>query len=277
MKRNFQIDGEPGRLKNSLVPTTASMQDQSKRRRTDEMSGSPIEAKVRHSVVRKDHLQGGGASAPGSKAIGGRQVPIVEGVKFSNEKIRFAGSASAASSTASSQESNVQPTSSSTATGSVGGPARRTTNSGENGALPSTTPGRPNLKNASQHGSHVRLSQLAAMPVNSGDHIVLPEIYSESEDDEEDSVILDWAHSPYLRETLRKQQPIDPDTVFGPVPPLSMEEVFRNRAGVSAARFRPRSSSANWSNNDRLTPQEIEAYAQEMGYNRPQPQQQDAE
>ncbi len=40
---------------------------------------------------------------------------------------------------------------------------------------------------------------------------------------------------------------------------LDMEEIFANRSDRSAARFRPRSSSANWSGTDRLTQAEIQA------------------
>ncbi|KAK9370084.1 hypothetical protein V1509DRAFT_618484 [Lipomyces kononenkoae] len=249
LKRNFQGEGEISRLKTSIVPTTT---DQSKRRRTDELTGSPLESRLRPSAVRKDVVAKSSqqqqqqqqqiSSQPQNlmKAVvtnHGRNMPFVEGVKFSNDKIRFAVD----SGTASRTNSNVN-------------------------ALPATTPGRQNLPMTQSGIQQFRLSQLAQMPVNSGDHIALPDIHSESEDDDDSSVILDWAHSPFLQEALRQQQRVDPDTVFGPVPPLSMEEVFRTRAG-GTARFRPRSSSANWSNNDRLTPQEIESYATAMGYN----------
>lgn len=91
----------------------------------------------------------------------------------------------------------------------------------------------------------------------------LPDIFSESEDDVDGSVLLDWANSPELRSILLQQQKIDPDNVFGPVAPLRMEEVFKTASG---SRFRPRSSSANWSNQDMLTKGEAETYAKQMGY-----------
>ncbi|KAK9488564.1 hypothetical protein V1527DRAFT_401669 [Lipomyces starkeyi] len=243
LKRNFQGEGETIRMKAPIAPTTA---DQPKRRRTDELTGSPLESRLRTSVVRKDVVakpapQQQTSSQPQNliKAAvtnQGRNIPFVEGVKFSSDKIRFAADNATAS----------------------------RTNSSVN-TLPTTTPGRQNLPTTQSTTQQFRLSQLTQIPVNSGDHIALPEIYSESEDDDDSSVILDWAHSPFLQEALRQQQRVDPDTVFGPVPPLLMEEVFRTRAG-GTARFRPRSSSANWSNNDRVTPQEIDAYAAAMGY-----------
>ncbi|KAK9362780.1 hypothetical protein V1504DRAFT_490083 [Lipomyces starkeyi] len=243
LKRNFQGEGETIRMKAPIAPTTT---DQPKRRRTDELTGSPLESRLRTSVVRKDVV---GKPAPQQQTSSqpqnlikaavtnqGRNIPFVEGVKFSSDKIRFAADNATAS----------------------------RTNSTVN-TLPTTTPGCQNLPTTQSTTQQFRLSQLTQIPVNSGDHIALPEIYSESEDDDDSSVILDWAHSPFLQEALRQQQRVDPDTVFGPVPPLLMEEVFRTRAG-GTARFRPRSSSANWSNNDRVTPQEIDAYAAAMGY-----------
>ncbi|KAK9320336.1 hypothetical protein V1517DRAFT_329640 [Lipomyces orientalis] len=241
LKRNFQVEAETSRLKASIAPTTV---EQSKRRRTDELTGSPLESRVLTGVVRKDvagkpvHQQTSTQSQNLMKAAvssKGRTIPFVDAVKFSSDKIRFA--ADGGNTSKNNSNMNTLPVAT----------------SGQN--LPATVP-------ATQQ---YRLSQLSQMPVNSGDHIALPEIYSESEDDDDSSVILDWAHSPFLQEALRQQQLVDPDTVFGPVPPLLMEEVFRARTG-GTARFRPRSSSANWSNNDRLTPQEIETYAAAMGY-----------
>lgn len=75
-----------------------------------------------------------------------------------------------------------------------------------------------------------------------------------------------WADSPELRQALRQQSRLDPDTVFGPIKPLQMEEIFKGKA--NSLKFRPRSSSANWSGPDRLTPQEIQEYVRAMGYNK---------
>lgn len=92
----------------------------------------------------------------------------------------------------------------------------------------------------------------------------LPEIYSESEDDNEGSVIMEWASSPQLHAQLLRQQQIDPDTIFGPIAPLQLEDVFKS--AKDAKKFRPRSSSANWSGQDKLSQAEVERYAREMGY-----------
>jgi hypothetical protein len=103
--------------------------------------------------------------------------------------------------------------------------------------------------------------------------IKLPDIDSEYSDSDDD-VPIDknkftlpgWAESPELRKLLRRQQRIDPDAVFGPVQPLHMEEIFKDKER-SLARFRPRSSSANWTAmGDGLTQEEVRAYAQVMGY-----------
>jgi len=88
--------------------------------------------------------------------------------------------------------------------------------------------------------------------------IELPEIHTDSEDDDGTPFKApDWADSPQLRQLLQDQLGIDPETVFGPIPPLSMEDIFRGRG--DRAKFRARTSSANWSGADRLTAAEIEA------------------
>ncbi|KAL7416507.1 inner centromere protein [Mrakia frigida] len=98
--------------------------------------------------------------------------------------------------------------------------------------------------------------------------IELPDIkseYSDSDDEDRDSskqALPSWAQSPEIRNALREQESHNPDDIFGPMKPLSMEEVFRARAG----KFRARSSSANWGGTDRLTPQEESDYARRMGF-----------
>lgn len=87
-----------------------------------------------------------------------------------------------------------------------------------------------------------------------GDSIELPDIAtdSEDEDDEDDFIPPDWANSPALRELLRKQQLVDPTSVFGPIAPLMMEEVFKGNK-ERHEKFRKRTSSANWNGADKLT------------------------
>ncbi|KAK6507353.1 hypothetical protein TWF481_005790 [Arthrobotrys musiformis] len=89
--------------------------------------------------------------------------------------------------------------------------------------------------------------------------IELPEIHTDSEDDDDDKSfhVPKWADSPELRQALQDQLGIDPETIFGPIAPLSMEDIFRGRG--DRAKFRARTSSANWSGADRLTTAEIEA------------------
>ena len=72
----------------------------------------------------------------------------------------------------------------------------------------------------------------------------------------------EWAQSPELRQALQNQSSINPDDIFGAIRPLRMEEIFRSRT----SRFRARTSSANWSGNDRLTAEEEREYARRMGF-----------
>ncbi|KAK7608344.1 hypothetical protein BKA81DRAFT_407072 [Phyllosticta paracitricarpa] len=87
----------------------------------------------------------------------------------------------------------------------------------------------------------------------------LPEIATDSEDEDSDSEAAgfrapSWVNSPALRDLLTQQQLVDPMEVFGPIAPLQMEEIFKNKERHK--RFRERTSSANWSGNDRLTEDE---------------------
>ncbi|KAL9097987.1 MAG: hypothetical protein Q9163_006255 [Psora crenata] len=64
----------------------------------------------------------------------------------------------------------------------------------------------------------------------------------------------EWVQSPVLRELLEQQEDhLDADAVFGPVASPHIEEMFRERHH----RFRARTSSANWTGQDRLTEEEI--------------------
>lgn len=87
-----------------------------------------------------------------------------------------------------------------------------------------------------------------------GDNIALPEIMtdSEDEDDEDDEATggfraPSWVASPALRDLLTQQQLVDPETVFGPISDLKMEEVFKGAKNQERLkRFRDRGSSAMW-------------------------------
>jgi hypothetical protein len=65
-----------------------------------------------------------------------------------------------------------------------------------------------------------------------------------------------------LRAALEAQSSRNPDEIFGPIKPLNMEELFKNRTN----KFRARTSSANWNGGDRLTRTEEMEYVRRMGF-----------
>lgn len=103
-------------------------------------------------------------------------------------------------------------------------------------------------------------------PRETSENIELPDIASEySDSDDEDRKAFagpDWAASPELASKLQAQAGLNPDDIFGAIQPLQMEEIFRGRA----AKFRSRTSSANWAGTDQLTAEEEVEYAKRMGY-----------
>ncbi|KAK4991481.1 hypothetical protein LTR66_006549 [Elasticomyces elasticus] len=125
------------------------------------------------------------------------------------------------------------------------GPSHAQYQAQTNGAQTSfKTPGRPQQAPKSAKSS-------PAYP--KGDNIELPEIATDSEDedseDEENTGFRapSWVASPALRELLTQQQLVDPSTIFGPIAPLSMEEVFKGGKNADRMkRFRDRGSSARW-------------------------------
>ncbi|PUU83802.1 hypothetical protein B9Z19DRAFT_962479 [Tuber borchii] len=170
-------------------------------------------------------------------------VPHVEGVKFSKEKLRFApAEASAPASGPSSSDPAPNPTSNSVAF---------------------KTPGASKSMRPTKTPAGVKESPI----YQNGELIELPEIPtdSEDEDDHDDYApkdtfrVPDWAESPELRAQLQRQQTMNPEEVFGPMARLDMEAIFTNRNERQMARFRARTSSANWNGADRLTPAEIAA------------------
>ncbi|KAF9478526.1 hypothetical protein BDN70DRAFT_40904 [Pholiota conissans] len=119
----------------------------------------------------------------------------------------------------------------------------------------------------SQMAARAKAQIDAAKPQIASENIELPDInseYSDSEDEDRPRTFdpPDWAQSPELRQALETQSTINPDDIFGAVRPLKMEEIFKTRT----SRFRPRSSSANWTGSDRLTLQEEKDYAKRMGF-----------
>jgi hypothetical protein len=98
-----------------------------------------------------------------------------------------------------------------------------------------------------------------------GEAIHLPEIPTDSEDDDSDDedggfAIPDWATPGHLTEQLIRQEGMDGDAVFGPIAPLKMEEIFAKGSKDRLKRLRDRTSSANWAlSGDGLTLEEVRA------------------
>ncbi|SCV03344.1 LAMI_0H07404g1_1 [Lachancea mirantina] len=59
-----------------------------------------------------------------------------------------------------------------------------------------------------------------------GDDLTLPEILSDS-DAEDIQVLASWAENPQLCEQLLAQQNWKPESIFGPIPPLHIDEIFQ--------------------------------------------------
>ncbi|KAJ5905032.1 uncharacterized protein N7473_001948 [Penicillium subrubescens] len=93
----------------------------------------------------------------------------------------------------------------------------------------------------------------------SGENIHLPEIATDSEDeDDSDSEIFPvpkWAQPKELEGLLREQDGMEVDSIFGPIAPFSLEETFK--ADKKIKKYRDRTSSANWNGPDGLTMEEI--------------------
>ena len=93
-----------------------------------------------------------------------------------------------------------------------------------------------------------------------GDNIHLEDIQTSEEEDSDDerdkkSSLPEWVRTPVMNDILRRQETMNPDAVFGPIPPANVEEWFtkdKNRLH----KLRARTSSANWFP-DRVTEEEI--------------------
>jgi hypothetical protein len=91
-----------------------------------------------------------------------------------------------------------------------------------------------------------------------GENIHLPEIATDSEDEDSDAEMLPvpkWAQPRELENILRQQEGMEADSIFGPIAPFSLEDTFK--ADKKIKKFRERTSSANWSGADGLTQEEI--------------------
>ncbi|KAM0350289.1 hypothetical protein ACHAPU_003456 [Fusarium lateritium] len=120
------------------------------------------------------------------------------------------------------------------------------------------TPGRPGPVGGIK--SAAKSVQRSSPRFQNGEAIELPEIQTDDEDEDDDEpqagTIAAWANSPFLTQTLYNQEGLDPASIFGPPMPLNMEEVF-DKSKDRHHKFRARTSSANWSGNDRLTEDDI--------------------
>ncbi|KAG9249245.1 hypothetical protein BJ878DRAFT_410768 [Calycina marina] len=119
------------------------------------------------------------------------------------------------------------------------------------------TPARPNP----QHGGKSAKSAAKSSPrYQNGENIELPDINTDSEDDDDDDEpkfpVKGWTNSPNIRDALMNQEGLNPEDIFGQPGPIDLEEVFsKNKERFH--KFRPRTSSANWTGQDRLTQDEI--------------------
>jgi hypothetical protein len=110
-------------------------------------------------------------------------------------------------------------------------------------------------------------AQMRPSPPVKSESIQLPEIdseYSDSEDEDRKKNFNppEWAQSPNLTHALEDLSRVNPDSIFGAVQPLHIEDMFKTRQ----SRFRARTSSANWAGTDGLRPDEEEEYARRMGF-----------
>jgi hypothetical protein len=105
------------------------------------------------------------------------------------------------------------------------------------------------------HAPQPTPQQIPQIQYPNGDDIKLPEIMTDSEDEDSDNEFEQpsWVNTPNLREMLTSQQLMDPEQIFGPIAPLNMEQVFPNKERHK--RFRERTSSAFWAN-DQVTEEE---------------------
>ncbi|OJJ49068.1 hypothetical protein ASPZODRAFT_129445 [Penicilliopsis zonata CBS 506.65] len=125
-------------------------------------------------------------------------------------------------------------------------------------ADPPTNPAGPPAHHASSAASASKSVAKPSPKYPNGENIHLPEIPTDSEDEESDTEILPvpkWAQPKELDAILRRQEGMEVDSIFGPIAPFSLEETFK--ADKKLKKFRERTSSANWSGPDGLTQEEI--------------------
>lgn len=111
----------------------------------------------------------------------------------------------------------------------------------------------PNKFKTPARPAHAPKSAKSTPHYPQGDNIELPDIATDSEEESDDEETgggfraPSWVASPALRDLLTQQQLVDPETVFGPIGELKMDEVFKNSKNQERLkRFRERGSSALW-------------------------------
>ncbi|KAF9179175.1 hypothetical protein BGZ51_007167 [Haplosporangium sp. Z 767] len=100
---------------------------------------------------------------------------------------------------------------------------------------------------------------------------ILPDIESDNEEDkcgDKDGKDKhrargpEWASFEELENAMSDQIHLNPEDIFGPIPVLDLAEIFPGKE----TRFRSRKSYVPWGTADRLTPQEVLKYNQDMGW-----------
>lgn len=210
---------------------SASQQQDSKRRRTDEETAEPVRPTMSGAPIRQSNLgkkpsifsHSGYAPAPPPAHLGQFPQPPTRAqppqmAQYANNKIPFA-----------------EPS---------------------NTAGPAKTP-----LSAYQHKT---IQAVKSSPqYQNGEQIHLPEIPTDSEDEDSEDEgnafpIPDWATPGHLTKQLIDQEGWDGDAVFGPIAPLKMEEIFSKGNKDRLKRLKDRSSSANWvKSGDALTLEEV--------------------
>lgn len=120
-------------------------------------------------------------------------------------------------------------------------------------------PGQSTSASAHAHAQRAPTAPAKSSPqYPNSENIHLPEIATDSEDEDSDAEMLPvpkWAEPKELEALLRIQEGQEIEPIFGPIAPFSLEETFK--ADKKAKKFRERTSSANWAGPDGLTQDEI--------------------
>ncbi|KAF2149413.1 hypothetical protein K461DRAFT_296884 [Myriangium duriaei CBS 260.36] len=123
---------------------------------------------------------------------------------------------------------------------------------------PSKTPTASAFKTPARPAAPFATTTKPSPAYPNGDNIALPEIHdsdSDSSDSESESQgkpgfrAPSWVASPALRDLLTQQQLVDPESVFGPIAALNMDDVFRGGSSKNQERmrrYRERGESALW-------------------------------